>query len=104
MGLRVFGDKHNKMPNVTGAWIPEGVSGERVRSAMLNDFNIEIGTSFGPLHGRIWRFGNMGYNARQDAVLLTLAALETVLSAEGHRFGRGAGVDAAWQVWREAQK
>ena len=103
MGLRVFGDKTNKMPNVTGAWIPEGVSGERVRSAMLNDFNIEIGTSFGPLHGRIWRFGNMGYNARQDAVLLTLAALETVLSAEGHRFTRGAGVDAAWQVWREAQ-
>ena len=38
-----------------------------------------------------------------DAVLLTLAALETVLSAEGHRFTRGAGVDAAWQVWREAQ-
>ena len=32
MGLRVFGDRHNKMPNVTGAWIPEGVSGERVRS------------------------------------------------------------------------
>ena len=46
----------------------------------------------------------MGYNARQDAVLLTLAALETVLSAEGHGFTRGAGVDAAWQVWREAQK
>ena len=36
-------------------------------------------------------------------VLLTLAALETVLSAEGHRFTRGAGVDAAWQVWREAK-
>ena len=87
---KVFGDLKHKMANVTGVWIPEGVNGDRVRKSMLEDFNIEIGTSFGPLHGRIWRFGNMGYNARQDAVLLTLAALETVLSAEGHRFGRGA--------------
>ena len=40
----------------------------------LADFGIEIGTSFGPLHGRIWRIGTMGYNARKDAVLTTLKA------------------------------
>ena len=34
----------------------------------------------------------MGYNARQDAVLTTLAGLETVLAAEGFRLPRGAGV------------
>ncbi len=35
---------------------------------MLEDFGIEIGTSFGPLHGKVWRIGTMGYNARKDFV------------------------------------
>jgi len=99
MGLKVFGDRAHKMPNVTGVWIPEAVNGDRARGAMLEDFNVEIGTSFGPLHGKIWRIGAMGYNARKDCVLTTLAAIETVLAAEGHRFPRGAGVDAALAVY-----
>jgi (S)-ureidoglycine-glyoxylate aminotransferase len=102
MGLKVFGDVANKMPNVTGVYIPEGVNGDRVRGALLNDFNIEIGTSFGPLHGKIWRIGAMGYNARRDTVLATLAAMDTVLAAEGFRLPRGAGVDAAYATYREA--
>ncbi len=102
MGLDVFGDLAHKMPNVTGIWIPEGVNGDRARAALLEDFNIEIGTSFGPLHGRIWRIGAMGYNARKDAVLVTLGALETVLAAEGFRLPRGAGVDAAREIYKRA--
>jgi (S)-ureidoglycine-glyoxylate aminotransferase len=102
MGLQLFGDPQHKMANVTGVMIPQGVDGDRVRRAMLRDFNIEIGTSFGPLHGRIWRIGTMGYNARSDAVLHTLGALEAVLSQEKHRLPRGAAVDAALSVYREA--
>ena len=99
MGLKLFGDLAHKMPNVTGVHIPDGVNGDRVRNGLLNDFNIEIGTSFGPLHGKIWRIGAMGYNARKDCVLTTLAGMETVLAAEGFRFNRGAGVDAARQAY-----
>jgi len=95
MNLKLFGDLKNKMPNVTGVYIPDGVNGDRVRTGLLEDFNIEIGTSFGPLHGKIWRIGAMGYNARKDCVLNTLAGLDTVLAAEGFKFPRGAGVDAA---------
>lgn len=95
MDLKVFGDQQYKMPNVTGVYIPEGIGGDAVRMALLDDFNIEIGTSFGQLHGKIWRIGAMGYNARKDCVLATLAALDAVLAAEGHPFARGAGVDAA---------
>ncbi len=72
-----------------------------MRRALLADFNIEIGTSFGPLHGRIWRIGTMGYNARSDAVLSTLGALEAVLSAEHFKVPRGAAVDAALAVYRK---
>ena len=99
MKLRVYGDPAHKMPNVTGVCVPDGVNGDKVRAALLKHFNIEIGTSFGPLAGKVWRIGAMGYNARPDCVLTTLAALEVVLAAEGHSFTRGAGVDAAYGTY-----
>ena len=101
LGLELFGDQAHRMHNVVGVFIPEGVNGERVRNALLEDFAIEIGTSFGPLHGKIWRIGTMGYNARRDTVLTTLAALEQVLRAEGHRVTAGAGVGAARDRYAE---
>ena len=102
MGLRLFGDLGHKMANVTGVYIPDGVNGDKARRALLQDFNIEIGTSFGPLHGKIWRIGTMGYNARADAVLNTLGALEAVLAGERFKLPRGAAVDAALAVYRRA--
>jgi len=101
MGLDLFGDQRHKMPNVTGVMIPAGVNGEGVRSTMLNDFGIEIGTSFGPLHGRIWRIGTMGYVCRKENVLHCLAALEAALRRAGFkaRTSAGAGVDAALAVY-----
>lgn len=95
MGLSPFGDLKHKMHNVVGVHIPDSVDGEAVRHQLLHDFNIEIGTSFGPLKGKIWRIGTMGYNARQDAVYHTLQSLETVLRRAGASVSPGAGVDAA---------
>ena len=99
LGLVVFGDVGHKMSNVVAVEIPAGVAGDAARHAMLADFGIEIGTSFGPLHGRVWRIGTMGYNARKDAVLMTLAALEQVLRRFGARVAAGGGVDAALDVY-----
>ncbi len=98
LGLRVFGDVGHKMHNVVAVEIPDDVVGDQVRGAMLEDHGIEIGTSFGPLHGRVWRIGTMGYNARKDAVVTTLAALEHSLRRAGHAVPQGAGVDAALDV------
>ncbi|MBB2177488.1 alanine--glyoxylate aminotransferase family protein, partial [Gluconacetobacter johannae] len=95
MGLVVYGQDACRMTNVTGVHIPDGVDGERVRARMRADFEIEIGTAFGPLAGRIWRIGAMGYNAMKHKVLLTLGALEAVLRQEGHPLASGAAVDAA---------
>lgn len=95
MGLELFGDQAHKMPNVTGVTIPRGLDGEAVRSSMLHDFGIEIGTAFGPLRGRIWRIGTMGYNCRKQNVLICLGALEACLRRHGLRVPPGAAVDAA---------
>ena len=88
------------MTNVTAVHIPAGVDGERVRTRMREDFEIEIGTAFGPLQGKVWRIGAMGYNAMKHKVLVTLAALEAVLAAEG--FTVKPGVAAALEAWNDA--
>lgn len=99
MGLTVFGDDAYRMTNVTGVYIPEGVDGERIRTMMREAFEIEIGTAFGPLAGKIWRIGAMGYNAARHKVLITLGALEACLRREGHGLPAGAAVDAAMEAW-----
>jgi (S)-ureidoglycine-glyoxylate aminotransferase len=99
MGLELFGDQRHKMPSVTGVRIPDGVDGEKVRSTLLQDFGIEIGTSFGPLRGRIWRIGTMGYNCRKQNVLICLGALEAVLRRTGVALKAGAGVEAAYAAY-----
>lgn len=97
LGLRLFGAEPpaHRLPMITPVIVPDGVDELRVRQWMLSDFGIEIGAAFGPLQGRIWRFGTMGYSARRVNVLLCLVALEAVLRREGWRAAPGAGVDAA---------
>ena len=95
MGLELFGDQSVRMNNIVGVKIPDGIDGDGLRASLLADFGIEIGTSFGPMAGKVWRIGTMGYNARKDAVLTTLAALEIVLARGGHALTAGAGAGAA---------
>ena len=104
MGLETFGNLDFKMNNVLGVVIPQQVEGEQVRRMLLEDFAIEIGTSFGPLAGKIWRIGTMGYNARKDCVMQTLCALEAVLQRLGWRTPQGAAMQAAWDHYSREQR
>ncbi|PML90415.1 aminotransferase V [Vibrio breoganii] len=99
MGLELFGNPQFKMNNVVGVYIPHGLDGEKVRLELLHRFGIEIGTSFGPLHGKIWRIGTMGFNARQECVLTTLAALESILVKHKAKIIPGQAVVAAMDYY-----
>ncbi|MCI4622477.1 aminotransferase V [Priestia megaterium] len=101
MGLSLFGDEHSKVPTVTCVLIPPGIDGETVRSTLLEQFGIEIASSFGPMHGKIWRIGTMGYSCRKDNVLFTLAGLEAVLIRNGASVNAGAALQAALEVYEE---
>jgi len=103
MGLELFGDEANRMANVTGVYIPKACgNGEGVRSAMLNDFGIEIGTSFGHLAGKIWRIGTMGHVCHKPNILRCLSSLDAVLRRAGYDAPANAGVDAAYKIYAEA--
>jgi (S)-ureidoglycine---glyoxylate transaminase len=97
LGLTLFGAEppERRLPFLTPVVVPDGVDELRVRQRLIADFSIEIGAAFGPLQGRIWRIGTMGYSARRENVLLCLAALENVLRREGWKAEAGAGVEAA---------
>jgi (S)-ureidoglycine-glyoxylate aminotransferase len=103
MGLQLYGDPTCKMPMVTCVQIPEGVDGEAVRAMLLNQFGIEIASSFGPLKGKIWRIGTMGFSCRKKNVLHLLGALEAVLIYFRAPIHASAGVQAALQVYREEE-
>ncbi len=103
MGLELYGDSRHRMANVTGVYIPREIKdSERVRAQMLHDFGIEIGTSFGPLAGKIWRIGTMGHVARKPNVLRCLASLEAVMRLNGYAKAAGAGVEAAYRCYEKA--
>ncbi len=99
MGLKLFGNKENKLKTVTCIEIPAGIDGESVRSMLLNEFGIEIASSFGPLYGKIWRIGTMGYSCRKENILIVLAALEAVLISHNCKINRGEAVQAALEVY-----
>ena len=79
--------------------IPDGVEDARVRTALLEEFNIEIGGGLGPLKGHTWRIGLMGESSSPANVLLLLSALERVLPRCGHAVEAGAAVAAAQRVY-----
>ncbi|NHN31013.1 pyridoxal-phosphate-dependent aminotransferase family protein [Paenibacillus agricola] len=99
MGLTLFGDPACKLPMVTCIHIPDGVDGEAVRSMLLLDFGIEIASSFGPLKGKIWRIGTMGFSGSKRNVLLTLGALEACMLRQGFKAAVGKAVQAAMDTY-----
>lgn len=99
MGLKLYGDEANRMDNVTGVYIPDAVNSDKVRTEMLEDFGIEIGTSFGALHGVIWRIGTMGYVCHKTNMLRCISSLESVLRRNGYQAPAGAGVEAVYGAY-----
>ncbi len=102
MGIQLFGDSAHRLPMITAMMIPEGVPDEAGRARLLEEFGIEVATAFGPLRGRIWRIGTMGYNAELSTVLRVLTALESVLRSFGARVASGAGVEEARRSYGRA--
>ena len=84
MGLKYLVREEHQLPQMNAVLCPEGVNEADVRKTLLNEFGIEIGAGLGPLAGKIWRFGLMGYSCRPDNVMLCLSALGSVLEDMGH--------------------
>lgn len=100
MGLSFVVEEQYRLPQLSTVYIPEGVADEAgIRTTLLNDYNLEIGSGLGPLAGKVWRFGLMGYSAQSVNVMHCLTSLEAVLISQGLPITPGAAVAAAKAVY-----
>ncbi|MEZ8220484.1 alanine-glyoxylate transaminase / serine-glyoxylate transaminase / serine-pyruvate transaminase [Candidatus Fervidibacteria bacterium JGI MDM2 JNZ-1-D12] len=101
MGLTLLvNEPEHRLPVLTTVLVPEGVDEARVRSRLLNEFHLEIGAGLGPLKGRIWRFGLMGYSSQKRNVFLAISALGSILREEGVPCDVASGLAAAQEVYQ----
>jgi alanine-glyoxylate transaminase/serine-glyoxylate transaminase/serine-pyruvate transaminase len=104
MGVRPFVERvEDRLTTVTCAWIPSGIDGAKVRSRLLNEFNIEIAGGLGEIKTTTWRIGLMGYSSQRQNILLFLDVLERILLDEGMKLSIGAGVSAAAGIYAHAE-
>jgi alanine-glyoxylate transaminase/serine-glyoxylate transaminase/serine-pyruvate transaminase len=95
MGLTFLVKEEYQLPQMNAVRCAEGVDEAQVRSRLLSEFGLEIGAGLGPLKGKIWRFGLMGYSCRPDNVMLCLSALGSVLDDMGYPVHVGDAESAA---------
>lgn len=79
LGLELFTPAAHRLPQLNVINIPPGTDDALVRRKLL-ERGIEIAGGFGPLKGKTWRVGLMGYNATSERVDLLLGAIGEVLN------------------------
>ncbi len=95
MGLEMYVRPEYRLPTLNAVKIPEGVDDVKVRSYLLETFNLEIGGGLGALKGKVWRVGLMGYSSSAENVLFFLSAISRALVIQGHKTDLAAGTNAA---------
>ncbi len=80
LGLTLHVPAGHRLPALTTVRTPEGVDEAAVRARLRDEYNLEIAGGFGPLKGKIWRIGLMGFSSRKENVALLAEALREVLA------------------------
>ena len=83
LGISMFVEEPNRLPMLNAVRIPENVNDSIARELLRNRYKIEIGNGLGPLAGRIWRIGLMGYTAQKENVDALIDALTPVIEKSG---------------------
>jgi len=97
LDLPLFGEDLERSLIVTAVKVPDGISDEDIVRLLRSRFGIVTGPGQGPLKGKIFRIGHLGWVQPLD-VLTLFGALEVVLSELGYPLKLGAGVAAAQEV------
>ncbi|HVM12642.1 MAG TPA: alanine--glyoxylate aminotransferase family protein [Actinomycetota bacterium] len=101
LGLDLDGEHPERAWAVTAVRAPEGIDGNALVAKVRADHGIILAPGQGPLKGKVFRIGHLGFYDRLD-ILRCLAALELTLADMGYPVKRGAGVAAAEEVFAAA--
>jgi len=84
LGIEMIVDEDHRLPELNTVKIPDGVDDAAVRSALLEEFGLEIGAGLGKFAGNAWRIGLMGSSCKRENVELCISALAKVLNQQGY--------------------
>jgi alanine-glyoxylate transaminase/serine-glyoxylate transaminase/serine-pyruvate transaminase len=84
MGLGMHVAEGHRLWTLNTPKIPAGVDDAKVRAWLLEHRNMEIAGGFGPLAGKVFRIGTMGYGSTPDNVYLILDSLAAALRHAGY--------------------
>jgi aspartate aminotransferase-like enzyme len=98
LGLDLFGDHPERAWAVTAVRAPEGIDGDELVARVRAEHGVILAPGQGPLRGKVFRIGHLGYYDELD-IIRGLAALEMTLEAMGYPTKRGAAVAAAEGVF-----
>jgi len=79
LGFDYIGKDGARLPQLNAVKLPARVDEAKLRSILLNEFNLEIGAGLGALAGKILRIGLMGHASNNRNVMFCLAALDAAL-------------------------
>jgi len=99
LGLSFVVDAACRLPQLNLVKFPDTIDDVVVRSALLSDYSLEIGSGLGAFAGKVWRIGLMGFASSQTNVYLCLSALGNVLRQQGLDVDPAAAVLAAKQTY-----
>jgi len=98
LGLDLYGDHPERAWAVTAVRAPEGIDGDELVARVRAEHGVILAPGQGPLRGRVFRIGHLGYYDELD-IVRGLAALEMTLESMGYPTKRGAAVAAAESVF-----
>ena len=100
MGLELFSPDDDRSAVVTAILAPDGLDSGDVVQTLRKRLGIVLAPGQGPLKGRVFRIGHIGYYDVLD-ITTVLAAVEALLVEGGADIERGAAVARALEAYRE---
>jgi alanine-glyoxylate transaminase / serine-glyoxylate transaminase / serine-pyruvate transaminase len=85
MGMKMLVADGHRLWTLNTPRIPDGVDDAKVRQYLLDRRGMEISGGLGPLAGKVFRIGTMGYGATAENVQLILEALQEALRHAGYK-------------------
>lgn len=80
LGLEMAVAEEWRLPQLNSVLIPEGLDDAKIRSRLLNEFDLEVGAGLGELAGKQWRIGLMGTSSNDVNINRCLTAFKAVLA------------------------
>jgi aspartate aminotransferase-like enzyme len=102
MGLELFSPDEDRSAVVTAIRAPDGIDSTDVVTGVRRHFGMTIANGQGPLRGKIFRLGHIGWFDVFD-ITTALAAIELVLAELGAEIERGAAATAALEAYEHAR-